>query len=283
VLTGYFSRLGNAGVRCFERLMAHMTDAIIVLSEQQAEDICDRFSVAPRRKVRIIPLGLSLAPLTKLPVPSDQTLSVGWLGRFVPIKGVPLLAEVIEQTLARVKSVRFIIAGDGPERSQIEALVRRFGPARVEWVGWCDNVAEVIARCDLLIETSLNEGTPVSLIQGMAARRPFVATPVGGVVNLAVGQGHSCGDAIWHDNCVLVPHDPEAFVTVLSRVAADKGILTRMGAAGQDMVLRSHSDEDMLARIADTYSLVLADKHDRSGVRHHSAVELGERCEALTR
>jgi glycosyltransferase involved in cell wall biosynthesis len=262
VLAGYFGPVGNAAVRLFEQLMAHLTDAIIVLSEQQSDDICHRFRVSPRRKVRVIPLGLQLDPFLELPLPVDDTLSVGWLGRFVPIKGVPLLAEVIEQTLGRVTSIRFIIAGDGPERSQIEALVARFGRSRVDWVGWRENIAEVIAHCDLLIETSLNEGTPVSLIQGMAARRPFVATPVGGVVNLAGGQGYPCCDSIWHDNCVLVPPDPEAFVKVLSRVAADKSILIRMGAAGQKRALRSHSDEDMLARIADTYSLVLAAKRD---------------------
>jgi glycosyltransferase involved in cell wall biosynthesis len=132
----------------------------------------------------------------------------------------------------------------------------------------------VIARCDLLIETSLNEGTPVSLIQGMAARRPFVATPVGGVINLAVGQGQRCGNAVWHDNCVLVPPDPEVFVNVLSSIAADRRILTRMGAAGQDMVLRCHLSEAMLARIADTYSQVLAAKEPTApGVRHDPVVE----------
>ena len=108
----------------------------------------------------------------------------------------------------------------------------------------------------------------------MAARRPFVATPVGGVVDLAVGKRHQAVDAVWHDNCVLVPRDPDVFVRVLSLIAADKSILTRMGAAGQDMVLRRHLDEDMLARIADTYSLVLAPIHDRppTGVSPTSSV-----------
>ena len=274
VLSGYFGPLGSVAVRLCEKLMAHTTDAIIVLSQQQADDICDHFKVAPRRNVRVIPLGLKLAPLVKLPVPTDHMLSVGWLGRFVPIKGVPLLADIIEQALSRMTSIRFIIAGDGPERLQIEAVVARFGRTRVEWLGWCEDVSEVIARCDLLIETSLNEGTPVSLIQGMAARRPFVATPVGGVINLAVGQGQRCGNAVWHDNCVLVPPDPEVFVNVLSSIAADRRILTRMGAAGQDMVLRCHLSEAMLARIADTYSQVLAAKEPTApGVRHDPVVE----------
>jgi glycosyltransferase involved in cell wall biosynthesis len=166
-------------------------------------------------------------------------------------------------------SVRFIIAGDGPERSQIEALVVRFGRARVECLGWCENIAGVIGRCHLLMQTSLNEGTPVSLIQGMAARRPFVATPVGGVIDLTVGQGRRFGNAVWHDNCVLVPHNPEAFVNVLSRIAGDKSILTRMGSSAQEMALRNHSDEEMLARIADTYSTVLAAKFDCSRGSHH--------------
>lgn len=265
VLTGYFSPLGNLAVRLLERLLAWITDTIVVVSEQQAEDICCRFGVAPRRKVRVIPLGVSLGPLLELPAPEDHTLSVGWLGRLVPIKGVPLLAQVIEETLARVSSVRFIIAGDGPERSEIEALMVRFGRARVEWLGWRENVTGVIARCDLLIQTSLNEGTPMSLIQGMAARRPFVSTPVGGVVDLMVGQGRLYGGAVWHDNGVLVPPDAEVFVNVLSRVASDKRILAKMGIAAQNMVLARHSEEDMLARIADTYSVLLTAKGTNYG------------------
>jgi glycosyltransferase involved in cell wall biosynthesis len=257
--------LGNAAVRLLERFLACITDTIIVISEQQADDICDRFRVAPRRKVRVIPLGVSLEPLLDLPTPKDQSLTVGWLGRFVPIKGVPLLAEIVERTLAKVPSVRFVIAGDGPERSQIEALTLRFGRARVEWLGWRENVSEVIGRCDLLIQTSLNEGTPVSLIQGMAARRPFVATPVGGVIDLAVGHDRPGDGAVWYDNSVLVPPDAETFVKVLSRFADDKRILARMGVAAQDMVLARHSQERMLARIADTYSELLAAKHGAHG------------------
>jgi glycosyltransferase involved in cell wall biosynthesis len=283
VLAGYFGWLGNAAVRVFERFMTHITDAIIVLSEQQADEICDRFKVAPRCKVRVVPLGLKLTPLANLALPGGHMLSVGWLGRFVPIKGVPLLAEVIERTLGRTTSVRFIVAGDGPDHSQIESLVVRFGCARVEWLGWCENIAEVIGQCDLLIQTSLNEGTPVSLIQGMAARRPFIATPVGGVVDLAVGHGRRCGRATWHDNCVLTPAEPEAFVEALVEFAADKTILSRMGAAAQSMVLRNHSDEDMLARIAKTYSVVLAAKYDRSSSSDARAVAQDGRHEFFDR
>jgi glycosyltransferase involved in cell wall biosynthesis len=270
VLAGYFGSLGNAAVRLFEQIMARMTDAIIVLSAQQADDICDRFGVAPRRKMRLIPLGMDLASLLALPLTGGQMLSVGWLGRFVPIKGLPLLAEIIEQTLSRVNDIRFIIAGEGPERGQVEALVGRFGRHRVEWLGWCEDIADVVGRCDVLVGTSLNEGTPVSLIQGMAACRPFVATPVGGVVDLAVGDGHRKGDADWHDNCVLVPPRPEAFVNVLSSFARDRGMLAPMGIAGQAMVRQRHSIEDMLARVAETYSMVLAAKSGRPRVGFES-------------
>lgn len=258
VLTGYFGAVPSLAIRWIERLLACGTDEIVVLSEQQASDICERFRVAPRRKVRVIPLGLCPDPFVQLRPLSGKELTVGWLGRFVPVKDVRLLAEVVQRTISRVGSVRFVIGGDGPERSSIEALVDRFGPGRVEWLGWCENVADAIGRCDLLIQTSRNEGTPVSLMQGMAAGRPFVATAVGGVVDLATGPCRRSGNAAWYDNCILVPRAPEVFAETLARLAADRSTLKRMGAAGQDFVLRVHSEEQMLARVAGMYSRVLA-------------------------
>jgi len=116
-------------------------------------------------------------------------LKVAWLGRLVPVKNVPLLVEIMEMTLKRTPDIQFLIAGDGPERDAVEAAAQRF-PAQVTWLGWQKDVAPLIAQCDVLMQTSHNEGTPVALIQGMAAGRPFVATPVGGVVDMAQGEGY---------------------------------------------------------------------------------------------
>ena len=96
-----------------------------------------------------------------------------------------------------------VIAGDGPEAPLVKALADEVGPDRFAWLGWREDVTPVLNLCDLLIQTSRNEGTPVSLIQGMAAGRPFISTPAGGVVlvHYGVPQGRikalfPCGSAL---------------------------------------------------------------------------------------
>src|SRR6266508_1648126 len=75
--------------------------------------------------------------------------------------------------------------GDAPPE---KALADELGPDRFEWLGWREDVTSVLAACDVLVQTSLNEGTPVALIQGMAAGRPFVSPPAGGIVDMVSGS-----------------------------------------------------------------------------------------------
>jgi glycosyltransferase involved in cell wall biosynthesis len=112
--------------------------------------------------------------------PNRAGITAGWMGRFVPIKNIPLLLAIVRETLRRTDRVRFVIAGDGPEAALVKALADELGPDRFAWLGWREDVTTVLNQCDLLIQTSRNEGTPVSLIQGMAAGRPFISTPAGG-------------------------------------------------------------------------------------------------------
>jgi len=179
VMTGYFSPAMSLAMRKLEGWLARRTDAIVALSDSQAREIASLAGI-PASKIRVVSLGMDLHEFAALPDPAGP-FTVGWLGRFVPIKNLPLLADIVE----RMPDVRFLIAGDGPERSLVERLALR---PNVEWLGWQRDVAPTIERCHALLLTSKNEGTPVALIQGMAARRPFVSTAVGGVADFRGGR-----------------------------------------------------------------------------------------------
>src|ERR1017187_5628097 len=143
-----------------------------------------KFHVAPAHKFHVVPLGLELDDYFALRPPAGGgPLTVGWFGRMVPVKNIALLAATIEIALERSQDIRFVIAGDGPDRSALHGLLDRYG-GRVEWLGWQREILPAMARCDVVLQTSRNEGTPVALIQGMAAARPFVSTAVGGVVDM---------------------------------------------------------------------------------------------------
>jgi glycosyltransferase involved in cell wall biosynthesis len=136
---------------------------------------------------------------------------------------------VVRHATATLKNVRFIIAGDGPQRNLVADLVRDVGERRCTFVGWQQNVGPIIRNCHLLIQTSRNEGTPVALIQGLAAGRPFLSTPAGGVVDLAIGEDcQRTAGASWTENAVLVPPRPQAFTEAIAEFASNPGILPRM-------------------------------------------------------
>ena len=233
VLGGYFCPTVSRIVRAIEWCLGHLTDHVCVVSEQQARELSGTYRVIPRSKVRVVRLGLELDRFRRLGDSPRRTLgiTVGWLGRFVPIKNLELLAEIVACCVRREIPVRFIVAGDGPRQTLVLDLVDRFGPSIVEWTGWVGAVESVIERCDVLIQTSKNEGTPVALIQGMAARRPFVSTAVGGVNDMTEGPVlRAKGGSRWFANAVLCEPRPESFADALEELAYQRDVLGKMGS-----------------------------------------------------
>ncbi|MGH9720030.1 MAG: glycosyltransferase [Bryobacteraceae bacterium] len=259
VLNGYFSRPVNAAIRLLERTLARFTDAICVIAPQQAEEMSGRYRIAPREKVHVVPLGMDLEAFRKLPPPPNgECLTVGWLGRMVPIKDIPLLLSIIRETVRRTDRVNFVIAGDGPERSAVEELSRELGADRCEMLGWQRDVGQVIARCHLLIQTSKNEGTPVALIQGMAAGRPFLSTPVGGVVDMAPGAGvRDQKGCRWHASAVLADANPAAFAGALCEMAARPELVAQMGREAAQFAARSYTLPALTSSLDHLYSKLL--------------------------
>jgi glycosyltransferase involved in cell wall biosynthesis len=192
VLEGYFGPLGSAVVRAVERTLARITNRIVTISVRQRDDITRRFAIAPPGKVAIVPLGLELGPLLALdarsgrtrtgpPAGSDEVI-VGYVGRLVPIKDLDTLVRGVALARARLPQIRLVIAGDGDERRALEARVTELGlEGRVDFLGWRSDLAALYQSMDVFVLTSINEGTPVSLIEAMAAGVPVVASSVGGV------------------------------------------------------------------------------------------------------
>src|ERR1022692_2794883 len=239
-LNEYFSRFRAGVFRRVEQLLARFTDALCVVSPQQARELSAKFHVAPAHKFHVVPLGLELDDYFGLRPPTGTgPLTVGWFGRMVPVKNIELLTATIETALQRSPAMRlalqrspdmrFVIAGDGPDRSALMRILDRFG-GRVEWLGWQREILPAMARCDVVLQTSRNEGTPVALIQGMAAARPFVSTAVGGVVDMVTGSAQrATGGARWYANGVLTEADATTLADALEALAKDRTLVSRMG------------------------------------------------------
>jgi glycosyltransferase involved in cell wall biosynthesis len=261
-LDAYFSRIQSGVFRRIEQLLAHFTDALCVVSRQQATELSARYRVAPAHKFRVVPLGLELDDYFALRPPAGGgPLTVGWFGRMVPVKNVALLAATIEKALQYSPDIRFVIAGNGPDSSALQGVIERHGEC-VEWLGWQMDILPAIARCDVVLQTSRNEGTPVALIQGMAAARPFVSTAVGGVVDMVSGNAaRSMDGARWYANGVLTDSDATALAGALAAVAEDRTCVSRMGLAARDLASRQYRKETLVGNVDALYRELLQTKN----------------------
>ena len=259
-LSGYFSKIETSLFRRIERLLARFTDTLCVVSPQQAQELSAKFHVALPDKFRVVPLGLELDEYFALRPPAARgPLTVGWFGRMVPVKNIALLAATIEIALFQSPDIRFVIAGDGPDRSILKDLIDR-SRGRVEWLGWQLEILPAVARCDVLLQTSRNEGTPVALIQGMAAARPFVSTAVGGVVDMVSGIPDRAAGALWYSNAVLTESDSGALACALAMLAKDRPLLSCMGVAARAFAAQRYRLETLVKNIDALYRELLGKK-----------------------
>lgn len=257
-LNEYFSRTQARVFRRIERLLARFTDVLCVVSPQQAAELRDKFHIAPAHKFRVVPLGLDLNDYLVLRPPAGTgPMTVGWFGRMVPVKNIELLAATIETVLERRRDIRFVIAGDGPDRTALTHLLDRYR-GRVEWLGWQKEILPAMSRCDVLLQTSRNEGTPVALIQGMAAARPFVSTAVGGVVDMVSGRAmRATGGARWYANGVLTEASARTLAETLEALAEDRTLALRMGLAGRAFAARQYRKETLVGNVDALYRELL--------------------------
>ena len=196
----YFSPSRTRFYRELERQLARITQRIVVLSAAQRDELSDELGVASPGAFRVIPLGLDLTRFRRidssnrgrakeaLGLPSHCVL-MGAIGRLVPIKRHDLLLRAFAR-IAREdnRDWRLCVAGGGPEKERLQALASRLSiDDRVSWLGWQRDVSSLLGATDVLVQSSDDEGTPVSVIEALAAGVPVAATRVGGLEDMTRG------------------------------------------------------------------------------------------------
>ena len=268
VLDGYFGRTTNLAVRLTERTLARITDQIVTISPSQRDDIVTRFRIAPAARTAVVPLGLDLEHLARLDSQApnlrklfgftERAVVVGYIGRFVAIKDLPTLVRAFACVATQQPDAVLLLVGDGPARAEVESLVASLGlQGQVHLPGWIEDLAPLYATIDICALSSLNEGTPVALIEAMAAGKPVVATRVGGVA-----------DVVEHERTgVLVPpRNPAALADGIVRLATDFEGRLRMGYAGRASVVARFSPKRLVDDLEALYVSVLAQKRRLSRV-----------------
>jgi glycosyltransferase involved in cell wall biosynthesis len=279
VLEGYFSPVKSKLFGGIERLLARLTDAIIAISPTQKWDLVEKHGITEAHKVHTINLGFDLSPFTKLDRRrkrifrdawkiDDDVVLIGIVGRMVPIKNHRMFLEAAQLVLSRNDHlpVRFVIVGDGELRSQLETYAADLGiREKVLFIGWVRDIPQIYADLDILALTSVNEGTPVSVIEAMAASVPVVSTGVGGIKDLLGAiedrQPMPGGFKICQRGILCPKEDPDTFSKALAYMI-ESGYLQDNGrfSKARDYVLKNYSVERLVDDVESLYEKLLNSK-----------------------
>lgn len=249
VLHSYFGKIKSLLFIWIERFLAIFTDKIIAVSENLREELIGLKIVDPK-KIITIPLGLELGKYLKIEKnglgEGRACRSVGIIGRLVTVKNHRMFLDAVRKlkdSLEFEQKVKFLIVGDGPLRRGLENYAGSLGiKENVTFTGWLKDLESLYSELDVVALTSLNEGTPVALIEAQSAGCPCVATRVGGVADV-VEEGNSG---------YLVPSgDTEGFVKRLKELLPNRELMQAMGRYGRDRV-RDRFSKGRLVRDIET-------------------------------
>ena len=199
VLEGYFSTLSAGAFSAAERFLARRSDALLAVSSRVRRDLVETHAVGSADRFRVVPLGFDLEPFAaigpearraardRLALP-DGARVVAFVGRLTAIKQPDLFLKAAARVAAAEPRAQFLVAGGGDLEAALRAAAGELGLAgRVRFLGWQRDIAAIYAASDVVAITSRNEGTPVALIEGMAAAVPAVCFAVGGVPDVIAG------------------------------------------------------------------------------------------------
>jgi len=252
VLHSYFGKIKTLFFIWIEKALALFTDRIITVSESLKKELIEKFRIAPERKFSVVELGFELDDLLKLPAKNEaDNVNIGIIGRLVAIKNHKMLFRVAtsdkgQETRGRVK---FVIIGDGELRQELENYVKDLKiEDTVEFKGWIKDLREIYSGLDIVALTSLNEGTPVSIIEAMAAARPVVATKVGGVSDVV--QEGTTGYLVDTD-------DHNVFSERLADLIKDYERRKQFGRSGREAARKRFSKEKLIEETQKLYADLL--------------------------
>lgn len=273
VFHGYYGKLKSRLFLTIEKILARLvTDRIVVVSQQQRREINEKFRVGRAEQFAVIPLGIDLSAYADWPArrshlrnelkANENDILIGIVGRLTEIKNHRFFLQTVAtfKALAAMSSsrVRFVIIGDGHLRGDLEEQAGALGLTdEVVFLGNRKDPENFYPALDVVALTSLNEGTPLTLIEAMANARPVIATGVGGVVDLLgleVSREKDAGYTVCERGVLVQSGDAEGFGGGLERLIKDEELRRNLGQRSHDFVGSKYAKERLLADMCELYA-----------------------------
>lgn len=272
VFHSYFSPVKTNIYKNIERALALKTDKIIAISPRQKIELYKKHKICSAEKIAVIPLGFDLGKFnsdcaskrisfrSKFGLKDDE-IAVGIIGRLAPIKNHRLFLSAFSNVIKKTdKKLKAFIVGDGSEAETLKSYTRSLGlkyangkassekNIDVHFTSWQKEIDWVNAGLDIVALSSLNEGTPVSLIEAQASSKPILTTRVGGVIDIVKAN----------ETALVVQNDNEkAYTEKLLKLVEDKQLRANMGSKGWEHVNEKFHYSRLVKDMKSLYNEVL--------------------------
>ncbi len=271
VFHSYFGKLKTYLYLLIERFLASKSSAIIAISNLQKDELVNNFKICSSKKMHVIPLGFDLERFqvdryenrnsfrTEFAL-EDDCIAIGIVGRLTAIKNQELfLRSVKEVTKNSKKPLKVFLIGDGEDKEKLQNLCEDLNmpfsksysqkeEILVYFTSWRQDMERVYAGLDIVALSSLNEGTPVTLIEAQAANKPIVATDVGGIRDIVIEN---------KTGLLSKSGDLKGLANNLRKLIDDDNLRDQLGRSGYDNVIRSFSYKRLVSDVKSLYTELL--------------------------
>ena len=254
LLYGYFGSFKRSLVVIAERSLAIITHQLLAVGNKVREDLLN-VGIGKQEKFGLMPPGLEIGIL---PLKSESRaiyaldndlLQCAFIGRVTQIKRPDRFLDVVNEIKRRQVNLGFFIAGDG---ELLEKCRERISAEKlpVVVVGWQSDIERVLSAADIVVLTSDNEGTPLSLIQAGMAGLPVVTTNVGSVPEVVLSN----------QTGIITELDVQKLTDALENLANNQRLRAELGDAAQKFTLANFGVQRLVHDHEELYKKLLANQ-----------------------
>ena len=268
VFFGHFNPMMSRILLLVEKITALITDCMVALTKGEKNDYVELSIIKPAR-IDIIHSGVDIDRYLETQVNIEKkkrsiglnpkSLVVGTVGWLLPIKGPMHLLNAMIKIWQSISDVQLVYVGKGDMERALKQQAMKMGVSdKVKFLGWRDDVHEIIPVFDLFALPSLNEGMGRVLVEAMAAGKAVVASNVGGIPDL-VHHGQN--------GFLVEPGDVNGLSAAIEKLLADENLRREMGKRGQAMAY-NFSEGKMIKKIDALYASLLHRKNKTRQFSH---------------
>lgn len=262
IFEGYFCKLATDFFILLEKFAARFTDKIINLTKIEIERFLEH-GIGTRHQLKQIYNGINIkyyerAMTSNLKKRDEFGLGkddfvCATVGRLVPVKGHTYLIKAIQKVVKVIPEAKFLFVGDGELKPKLSEEIKSYDLQRnVFLLGARSDIATILSCINVFLLPSLNEGFGMVLIEAMAARKPVIATNVGGVPEVIINGT---------TGILVPPEDPEAFSSAIIKLYNNPEMSLEMGLAGYKRAKKLFNIETTVHELEELYEALIAEKN----------------------